>query len=413
MFIRSDCRICGNTGLAKFFDFGNMPLAGNYILKKDFSEEKFYPLEVYFCDRCTLVQLLHVVSADDLFRNYFYSSSVSLSKHFIDYAEEVVNKLKILPGSFIVEIGSNDGVLLGPLRGLGMKTLGVDPAINISKIAESKGLRIIKDFFNEKVASQIKSEDGCADLICANNVFAHIDNIHEIVKGIKTLLKPEGIFVFEVHYVGDLIDKLQYDTIYHEHLCYYSLRSLVYLFERFNMAIFDVERISIHSGSIRVYAANKDKRKALASVKKMLGLEIEKSLDKLDTYDRFFKESQIHKIKLNDMLKAIKKDKKEIAGYGAPGRGNTLLNYCKIGLEIINYTVDESSQRYGRYIPGMHIPIYPVDVFRDKKPDYALLLAWSYADNIFKKEKEYISKGGKFIIPMSLEVHDKSIKYEE
>jgi len=411
---RNNCRVCGSTDLLKFMDFGKMPLAGGYLKKEDFVNERSYPLKVYFCNICTLVQILDVVSADTLFRDYRYSSSVSLANHFKNYAKEVSEKLDLKRGSFIVEIGSNDGVLLEPFTDLGMKTLGVDPAINISNIAKSKGLEVMNDYFTEDVVKQIISSEGNADLVCANNVFAHIDDIPEVLKGVKTLLNKEGAFVFEVHYAVDLVKENQYDTIYHEHLCYYSIKSLVYLLNLFGMEIFDIKRIPIHSGSVRVYARNKGQGadSVSSSIAQLLRLEERMGLNDPKTYLSFAENAIKHKDELVVLLKSIKNAKKNIICYGAPGRGNTLLNYCKIGPDMIDYVTDDSPERYNRYIPGMHLPILPTEAMKKCYPDYALLLAWSYAEQVFKKEEEYIKNGGKFIIPISLKIYDKTnIRY--
>jgi len=383
---------------------GEMPLAGNFLSKNEIGKEKKYPLRVFFCKNCSLVQVLDIIPKEELFTKYFYLSSVTktLSNHFKEYAKEMVNRFLIPGKSFVLEIGSNDGVLQEPLEKLDIKTLGIEPAVNISRFARKKGLEVINDYFSKKLAEKIKKERGQVDAIFANNVFAHMDSIRDVTKGIKLLLKKDGIFVFEVHYIVDLIEKLQYDTIYHEHMCYYSLTSLSKFFESFNMEIFDVKKIPIHAGSIRIYVKNKDQRLKNISknVKKILKYEKDNGFDSLQRYLNFSIEVRNHRDKLKKTLTDLKKKNKKIVGYGAPGRGNILLNYCSLGPDILDYIIDESPIRKGMFIPGMHIPIISPEKFRKNNPDYALILAWSYKQEIFKKEKKFIENGGKFIIPL-------------
>jgi len=381
-----------------------MPLAGNFLSKNEIGKEKKYPLRVFFCKNCSLVQVLDIIPKEELFTKYFYLSSVTktLSNHFKEYAKEMVNRFLIPGKSFVLEIGSNDGVLQEPLEKLDIKTLGIEPAVNISRFARKKGLEVINDYFSKKLAEKIKKERGQVDAIFANNVFAHMDSIRDVTKGIKLLLKKDGIFVFEVHYIVDLIEKLQYDTIYHEHMCYYSLTSLSKFFESFNMEIFDVKKIPIHAGSIRIYVKNKDQRLKNISknVKKILKYEKDNGFDSLQRYLNFSIEVRNHRDKLKKTLTDLKKKNTKIVGYGAPGRGNILLNYCSLGPDILDYIIDESPIRKGMFIPGMHIPIISPEKFRKNNPDYALILAWSYKQEIFKKEKKFIENGGKFIIPL-------------
>ena len=401
---RSNCRLCNSKQVIKIFDLGEMPLAGNFLSKNEIGKEKKYPLRVFFCKNCSLVQVLDIIPKEELFTKYFYLSSVTktLSNHFKEYAKEMVNRFLIPGKSFVLEIGSNDGVLQEPLEKLDIKTLGIEPAVNISRFARKKGLEVINDYFSKKLAEKIKKERGQVDAIFANNVFAHMDSIRDVTKGIKLLLKKDGIFVFEVHYIVDLIEKLQYDTIYHEHMCYYSLTSLSKFFESFNMEIFDVKKIPIHAGSIRIYVKNKDQRLKNISknVKKILKYEKDNGFDSLQRYLNFSIEVRNHRDKLKKTLTDLKKKNKKIVGYGAPGRGNILLNYCSLGPDILDYIIDESPIRKGMFIPGMHIPIISPEKFRKNNPDYALILAWSYKQEIFKKEKKFIENGGKFIIPL-------------
>lgn len=399
---RSDCRLCKSRDLVEVLDLGKVALAGGFLRKNQFEGEKKYPLRVFFCKNCKLVQLLDVVPPDELFRDYFYqsSSTKTLSSHFAEYAKYLFGRGLVRKGSFVVEIGSNDGVLLAPLKGLGARVLGVDPAENVAAMAESRGIEVVKDYFTEKVASEISERQGKADVILANNVFAHIDDLDEVVRGVKAVIKEDGVFIFEVHYILDLIEKMQYDTIYHEHLCYYSLMPLIDYFRGFGMEIFDVERIPTHAGSMRVYARPKGNGKISESVRNLLKTERDMGLDRLDTYLEFSERVREQKRRLMGLLRELKNDGKKIIGYGAPGRGNTLLNYCGIDTGILDYLIDMSPLRQGTYTPGTHIPVFPPEKMKNDKPDYALMLAWSYMSEIVKKEQDFIRGGGKFIIPL-------------
>lgn len=400
---RETCRLCRGDDLTLFLDLGLIPLAGDYLLKEELGKEKYYPLRVYFCQNCFCVQLIDVVSSDHIFRNYRYLSSISLSSHFEDFAYEMQKRF-LRASAFVVEIGSNDGVLLAKLQKYGVKVLGVDPALNVARIAQAKGIETLPDFFTEKKALEIMKKYGQADAIFANNVLAHIDDMHDVAKGVSHLLKPSGIFVFEAHYVLDLIEKLQYDFMYPgEHLIYYSLLSLIPFWEKYDFSIFDVKRIPIHSGSIRVYMQKKKKlRRATKYVNELILQEEAFRLNTIYPFMAFASKVYKHRKKLLAFITNLKRKNKKIVGYGAAGRGNTLLNLCGITPSILDYVVDESPERYGRFIPGVHIPIVKPEIFRKDNPDYALLLAWSYKDTILKKEKEFLKRGEKFIIPLPI-----------
>ena len=399
---RNCCRVCHSLSLVKFLDLGNMPLAGAFLSSDEVYNEKKYPLQVYFCKNCSLVQILDVIDQDTLFFNYKYLSSVTktLREHFLNYAKEIKSRF-LKEDDLVVEIGSNDGVLLQPFKDLGVNYLGVEPAANIAKIAISKGLRVITDYFTLQISDEIKRKNGKAKVICANNVFAHIDDLDDVMKGIKNLLNSDGIFVFEVHYIKDLLEKFQYDTIYHEHLCYYSLTSLKFLMNRYDMEIFDVKKISIHSGSIRVYAKNgSNKKEIVQSSLEELMLEEKNIIYDIKIYQNFSDIIKKKRKELQKTLEEIKKDHKKIIGYGASGRGTILLNYCNIGKNILDYVVDDSPSRQGLLIPGKHIPILSSSVIEKDNPDYILTIAWNYDKEIIAKEQEYLKKGGKFIIPL-------------
>lgn len=400
---RNGCRICNGTDLVKFLDFGKMPLAGGFIKPEDAEQDKAYPLAVYFCRTCKEVQLLDVVAPEILFKDYRFlaSTTKTLSTHFSNYAKEMKERF-LSKDSFVVEFGSNDGVLLKPFMDLGIKTVGVEPAKNIADVALAKGCIVINDFFNRKTAGKIAEYHGNADMICANNVFAHIDDMHEVMKGIKTLLKPNGIYVFEVHYLLDLLNTFQYDMIYHEHLMYHSLTALTHLLNLFDMEIFEVKRIPIHSGSIRVYSRNKNARKEStdSSVEEILKLEKEAGLDKEGTFFEFSKSVIKKRDEITETIKKLKLEGKKIVGYGASGRSVIHMNFSGLGKDRIDYVVDDSPERIGRLVPGVHVPIVSPEIFRNNKIDYAMLFAYNYEKEILEKEKDFIKNGGKFIIPI-------------
>jgi SAM-dependent methyltransferase len=379
---------------------GAMPLAGDYLLKSELGKEKHYPLNIFFCNNCSLVQVLHVVKPQVLFEDYRYLSSVGLSRHFDEYAKELAKHI-LKRGSFVCEIGSNDGVLLLPLRKRKFKVLGIDPAKNVVRIAKKKGIETEVAYFGKKVAKKIIKKNGKADAILANNVLAHIDDLEDVFEGIRILLKPEGMLVFEVHYFPELIRKTQYDCFYNEHLGYYSLTSIDHLLSKYSFEIVDVKNIPIHAGSIRVYAKLENKGlKVKKSVSKMLEKENKLGVTTLEYVKNFARNAQENKKSLNRMLNKLKSQGERIVGYGAAGRGNIMLNYCGIGTDLLDYIVDESPERQGRYTPGTHIPIVNPEEFRKDDVKYALLFAWSYQEQILRKERKFLKKGGKFILPL-------------
>lgn len=398
---RTTCGLCHSPKLEKVLDLGFMPHAGDFLKKSQVGREKYYPLKVWFCSNCSLVQIIDVIPPDTLFGDYKYLSSVSLQNHFVMYARQMRSKF-LKKDSFVVEIGSNDGVLLVPLKKFGIKVLGVEPAKNVAKIAENRGINTKVAYFGEKVARKIVSAEGQADAIFANNVLAHIDDLDDVFKGIKILLKPKGIFVFEVHYLPELISKLQYDFFYNEHLSYFSATSMNPFLLRHGMEIFDIKKIPIHSGSIRAYVKLKNNKdfKIKNSLKKLLSEERKLKIDKKKTYTRFASKVLKHRQKLRKTIITYKRNGEKIVGYGASGRGNTLLNFNSIGNNQIDYIVDESPERQGRFTPGTHIPIVEPKIFRKDNVKYALLLAWNYQNKIIKKETKFLKKGGKFIIPL-------------
>ncbi len=401
--LRDTCRICSSKDLVNFLDFGPMPLAGGFIKPENVMEEQLYPLTVAFCRQCKEVQILETVPAEVLFKDYRFvaSTTTTLSQHFVSYAKEMQERF-LSKDALVVEFGSNDGVLLKPFGDLGIKAVGVEPATNIAKLAIAKGCTVVSDFFNTKSAAYVKEQYGAADLVCANNVFAHIDDMHEPMRAITQLLKPEGIFVFEVHYLVSLIESYQFDMIYHEHMMHHSLMALEYLTNLYQMEIFDAKRVPTHAGSIRVYAQKKNTGKYLrsANVAKLLEYEHKIGLDREEIFIKFGKDVYQKRDDLIKLIADLHAQGKKIVGYGASGRASVHLNFCKFGTTVMPYVTDASHERQGRLIPGMHNPIVPPDHLKEDKPDYALLFAYNYFDEVMGKEQEFIRRGGRFIVPL-------------
>ena len=400
---RNDCRMCGGNNLLCFLQLSDMPRAGAYLKKEDLQKlEILYPLDIYFCEDCFSVQLIDIISRETLFTDYRYLSSIaskSVLEHFESYANEI-NNLLISKSNLVVEIACNDGILLKPLSNHQINCLGVDPASNIVSIAKEKGFHVINDFFGKKIAEKITKEYGNAEIIVANAVFAHIDDMDDMTNGITELLSNSGTFIFEVHHLADIINEMQYDSFYHEHFSYHSIISLSKFLKRHNMEICDVKKFPVRGGMIRVYAKKiANKNKINSSVNKFITMEKNMKLDKFETFKQFGKSVAKHKLEILKLLNQLKLEGKKIVAYGMSGRGNTLLNYWKVDTQIIDYGIDASPERYNRFVPGMHIPIVSPENSL-VNVDYALLLAWIFKDDIMKKESDFILNGGKFIIPM-------------
>ncbi len=378
-----------------------MPLANGFLLEEQLSApEPCYPLDVCFCSTCGLVQLGYVVAPEIMFKDYPFLTSASepAKLHFAEFAEDVIQRFPMPSGSLVVDIGSNDGTLLQNFQKHGMKALGIEPATNVAKLATLRGIETINDFFSQRLAEIICTERGQARVVTAANVFAHVHDLNSLLHGVNYLLDKDGVFAIEVPYLVDMLDKLEFDTIYHEHLSYFSVRPLVTLFAKFGMGIVEVQRISPAGGSLRLYV-QRSVHSLPSSVAELLKLEAEARLDSLETYQKFAQGAKQVKEALLLLLKSLKGQGASIVGYGAPAKGNVLLNYCKIGTDILDYIIDTTPFKQGCYTPGMHIPVFPESRFHEAPPDYALLLAWNYANAILQKEEKYRQNGGKFIMP--------------
>jgi SAM-dependent methyltransferase len=336
-----------------------------------------------------------------MFKEYVYVTGASrpMQTHFSGLAEDAIKDFKFDKESLVVDIGSNDGTLLQCFSRFGLRILGIEPASNIARLAVASGTPTINEFFNEDCATNICKKYGHADIITATNVFAHIDDLESLLHGINRLLSDGGVFIIEVPYLLNLLNNMEFDTIYHEHLSYFAIHPLVYLFKKFGMEIVNVKQIPVHGGSVRVFVQRSPKQQS-KNVTKLLLMEQETKLDSLETYMKFAEDVALVKKKLVKLLKALKNKKSRITGYGATAKSNTLLNYCEIGTDILDYISDTTQFKQGRYTPGTHIPIVPEEKFHEDLPDFALLLAWNYAEEILQKESKYREKGGKFILPI-------------
>lgn len=397
------CRFCNSKKILKVIDLGLMPLAGGFLKRKsDFKKEKKYPLQLMFCKECYLLQTSVSINSDILFKKYFYFSSSI--KTLIEYFEKCAIKARkyLKKNSFVVEIGCNDGAFLKALQKHGYNALGIDPATNVVKPKIKEGLLIINNYFSEKLAKKIVKKYGKADAVYSFHSLAHIPDMHSIVKGIKILLKPEGYLAFEVHYLGNLLDELQYDMIYHEHLHYYSLLTIKNLFIQYDMDIFNIERNNLRAGSITFYVQSKEtgKRKISRKVKNLEKLELRQKLNTPFPYVNFNKKIKKTKKDLLKLLDKLGKNKKIITGYGASGRGTVIMNYCELNTKTLEFVVDDAPAKHGSFMPGTHNPIYPSSELINRKSDYSVVFAWPFINEVQKRNKEYIKRGGKFIIPL-------------
>lgn len=401
------CSFCNSESMTEIMNFGDVALAGGFLRSKQFAEEKYYLLRLFFCRDCYAVQVVDKVNAEVLFRDYFYfSSSIqTLREHFIEYAEEVTSRFLAPKTSTVIEIGCNDGVLLRPLADQNIKTvIGVDPASNIVNTIIDPRITIINDFFTEAVAQDIISTHGHVDMVVANNVYAHIPDIQGITRAIRNVLSDDGVFIFEAHYLGKVINEFQYDMIYHEHLYYYSLLSAIKHFERYGMIVFDVKPVAIHAGSMRFYACKKGSKHGSSVSPGVISLQAEeltKGFHRAETFVRFASDVAERKTTLMALLNKLKKEGHTIAGYGASGRANTMIQYCGINHGHLDYMIDDAPAKAGLYTPGSHFEIHPSSILdQPVPPDYLLIFAWSFLNEIATRNKKYLDGGGRMIVPL-------------
>ena len=396
---RSHCRICRADALANILDLGMQPLANSFISPEDVGKpEPRYPLELTRCTVCGHVQLSVTVPPEIMFRNYLYVSGTSetIPAHFAAYAKDVAERFVPKDG-LVVEIGSNDGTLLRAFDRSAVRVLGVEPARNIAAMANAAGIPTLDEFFGEAIAGEIAANHGRASAVIGNNVVAHIDDLHGLMSGVTALLDDRGVFVAEFPYLVDLLEKTAYDTIYHEHLSYFSVASVVDLASRHGLRLIDVRRVGVHGGSIRVFISRD--LEASSEVTKLLALEDQSDLRGGRPLGLFVQAVQRQREDLMRVLRGVRSSR-HLAGYGAPAKGNTLLNYCEIDRSVLDFIVDRSPLKHGLLTPGTHIPVEPPERLLASGVRDTLLLAWNFADEILRQQDAYRSRGGRFIIPI-------------
>ena len=399
-----NCRVCNGNSFMPYLNLGSTPAADAFV-KEELKNltDPVYPLEVCLCNNCGISQLNFTVDPKILYQNdYPYESSTTNTgrQHFEDFGDSVVKKAKLNSNDLVIDIGSNVGVLLGAYKKRGCKVLGIEPSKHIAESANINGIETINDFISTNLAKKIVSEKGKASVINITNVFAHIHNLEKLMDAVDSLLTDSGMFIIEAPHFLNLIEGLVYDTIYHEHLLYISVKPLNFLFDRFGFEVFDIKEVTIHGGSIRIFVGRKGEHKISNAVGGIIETEEKAKLFDISRLNKFSEEVKEHKKNLRKILLDIKKTGKSIAAVSAPAKGMTLLNYCEIDSNLIDFITEKSNLKIGKYSPGAHIPIFSDDKLFEKKPDFVLLLAWNFADEIMENLSSFKSLGGKFIIPI-------------
>jgi SAM-dependent methyltransferase len=399
------CRFCGAVLDTTMVDLGMSPLCETFLRPEELNgPETFLPLHVRVCERCLLAQVQEYVSPKDIFEEYAYFSSYSTAwlDHAKQYAEAMTDRLGLGPGSLVVELGSNDGYLLQWFAGRGVPVLGVEPAANVARVAIDKGIPTRVEFFGEQYARALVAEGVRADLVLGNNVLAQVPDLNSFVAGITTLLAPGGTVTIEFPHLQRLMEGNQFDTIYHEHFSYFSLLTTEKAFEARGLTLFDVEELWTHGGSLRVYgrhAAEAD-RPVTDEVHRLRDAEVAYGLDRMETYERFGAQVEATKRRILSFLIEARDAGKRVVGYGAPGKGNTLLNYCGIRTDLIEFTVDRNPYKHGRFLPGTHIPVHPPEALDAAEPDYVFILPWNLRDEIAEQLEHVRGWGGRFVVPI-------------
>jgi hypothetical protein len=402
---KGNCRFCGKPLEHVFVDLGMSPLSNSFLKEEDLHKtEPLYPLRAFVCDHCFLVQLEEYETPEHIFSDYAYFSSYSDTwlEHARSYTVHIIKQLSLNPNSHVVEIGSNDGYLLQHFTAKNIPVLGIEPAVNVAIAAQEKGIPTLTRFFGQSLAEELASQGKQADLIIGNNVLAHVPALNDFVSGLPLLLKAEGVITLEFPHLMRMMEGNQFDTIYHEHFSYYSLTTVEKIFSQHGLAIYDLDELSTHGGSLRIYAKHKvDGTKPIAKTVHMLRQsEIDAGFTEIEHYLSF--QGKVSKIK-DQILKFFTEAKIEgssVAGYGAPAKASTLLNYCSIGTDFIEYTVDRNPHKQGRYLPGSHIPIEAPGKINKTKPDYLFILPWNIKDEIVDQMSHIRDWGGKFVIPI-------------
>ncbi len=400
---KNNCRMCKSKNIPKFLDLGYSALSDNFLTAEQLEQsEIFYPLTVHSCLDCGLCQLGYVVPPELMFNeNYPYDSSTTKTGrgHFTKMGIDICDRFNLKPNSFVIDVGSNAGVLLSGFKSKGMRVLGIEPSSKLANTAIKNGIDSIIEFFSKKLVKKILGDYGKVSVITGTNVFAHIDDLDDFMIAADSLLVEDGIIVIEAPYLLRLIENLEYDTIYHEHLSYLSVKPMIAFCKKFGFEVFDIEEQLIHGGTLRYFIGRKDKRKVSQNVSNYLKIEDECGIYSEKKMQDFARSVKDHRKALLQLLYDLKMNEKKIVAISAPAKGNTLLNYCKIDSEILDYVTERNPLKIGKFTPGMHIPVYSDDKLEDQ-PDYALILAWNFADEIIQNNTKYREKGGKFIIPI-------------
>jgi 2-polyprenyl-3-methyl-5-hydroxy-6-metoxy-1,4-benzoquinol methylase len=399
------CRFCGANLRRTFVDLGMSPLCETYPSSADLNRgEIYYPLHVYVCEQCFLVQLEQYESSENIFSDYPYFSSYSDSwlKHCDEYCDQMITRFGLNRQSSVVEVASNDGYLLQYFVQRSVPVLGIEPAANVAKVAVEKGVPTLVKFFGAQLAEDLASEGQRADLVLGNNVLAQVPDLNDFVEGLKILLKPDGVLTLEFPHLLRLIEHNEFDTIYHEHFSYFSMITTERILEAHGLKAFDVEELPTHGGSLRIYACRQESlaHAVQPKVRQVIAEEERAGLASVDGYESFGRQVKQTKLALLDFLVKVAREGKSVAGYGAPGKSATLLHYCGIGRDLIAYTVDRSPHKQGRFLPGTHIPIYHPDRIRETKPDYVVILPWNLKDEIVKQLQFIREWGGRFVVPI-------------
>jgi methylation protein EvaC len=398
--IVNKCLIC-NTSIEPFMSFGPMPIANGFLSPAQFAEEYFFELQVAFCPDCGMVQLAEQVDPEKMFHEnyaFFSSTSAGMAAHFEQLAGHLMQDHMQSPDPFVIEIGSNDGIMLQHLANAGLRHLGIEPSRNVAQKAMDKGIRTLCEFFDEGVAREILAEHGPADVFVGANVMCHIPQLHSVFAGIKTLLKPSGVLIFEDPYLGDIVDKTSYDQIYDEHVFYFSLKSISHLVEQHGLEIVDVIPLDVHGGSMRYVVAHKGARTVSASVAGQRAKEEALGLHRSDTYQRLRRNIERSRDDLTRLLHDLKRQGKRVVGYGATSKSTTATNYCGITPDLVEFVSDTTPIKQGKFSPGVHIPVRPYEEFMANYPEYALLFAWNHAAEIMAKEQKFRRAGGKWLV---------------
>jgi SAM-dependent methyltransferase len=397
------CIVCGGESVEQFLDLGETALANKFLAEDELdTPEPTYPLRVGFCHGCGHVQLIERVPPAAMFEDYLYLSSASdtLRSHLYELSDIVVTRNDLTPDDLVIDIGCNDGTLLLGFARHGVRTLGVDPARNLAELAEHSGIDRFVGFFDSHSSREIVDRWGHASVITATNTFPHIPELHDFMEAIGRALAPGGAFVIEAHYLVDMLEQGAFDTIYHEHVSYWALGPMQTLFERHGMQAVHAERLPIHHGQLRITVQRQGEGDVDSSVDRILERERELEIDRFSTYEAFAGETHRIKQELNETVAMLLHDHNRVVGYGAPAKGSTLLSFLELGPDKISYIVDRSPLKQGRYTPGSHIPVVAPERLLTDQPDYVLLLAWNFADEVLDQQADYRGRGGRFIIPV-------------